>query len=157
MMAMHNLPVVVCIGTPKVSGDSLGPKVGEILKERQLNAFVYGDNIHSVTALNFKDYRDFINKMHKNSLIIAVDAGLSTDDEVGEVKMSTSGISPGGALNKELGTIGNIGVLGIVGKSSKNNMSTLINASENLVTALATIIAERVIEIVSKATMLRYF
>ena len=34
-------PVVICIGTPKVRGDSLGPRVGDILiEEYKLDAYV---------------------------------------------------------------------------------------------------------------------
>ncbi len=156
MIAMLNLPVIICIGTPKVVGDSLGPKVGTILKRRKLKAFVYGDNNRSVTALNFRDYCSFIKKNHRNSLIIAVDAGLSMDDEVGDVKMSTAGVSPGGALDKSLGTIGNIGVLGIVGRSGKENMKTLIDAKVDFIDSLAENVAERVVDVVERARILRY-
>ncbi len=154
---MFNLPVIICIGTPKVSGDSLGPKVGEILKSRNLTAFIYGDGNRSVNALNFREYCSFIRKKHTKNLIIAVDAGLSSESEVGSIKMSTAGVSPGGALAKELGSIGNIGVLGIVGTAGKDNMTTLLNVERDFVNTLAQQVADRVESIVEKARVIEFF
>ncbi|MDE7349057.1 MAG: spore protease YyaC, partial [Clostridia bacterium] len=39
---MKNL-VFLCIGTTKIIGDSIGPKVGDRLKENGVNAYVYGN------------------------------------------------------------------------------------------------------------------
>ncbi len=152
---MFSLPVIVCIGTPKVSGDSLGPMVGDILKERKTRAFVYGDCTRSVTALNFQDYCRFILRTHPCSLIIAVDAGLSSVDEVGAVKMNTGGVSPGGALAKKLGKIGNIGVLGIVGEAGDQNMDTLLNVKRDFVYDLAKKVADRIGAIIERSQVLQ--
>ncbi len=154
---MLDFPVVVCIGTPKVVGDSLGPLVGDILKKRETKAFVYGDKSRSVTALNFREYSAFINKKHPRSLVIAVDAGLSSDGDVGDIKLSTTGVCPGGALSKTLGKIGNIGVLGIVGRAGEENMTTLVNVKKELVESLALAVAEKVEHIIARAQLLSVF
>ena len=48
--------VVVCFGTPLVSGDALGPKVGTLLQNWNLPCFVYGTEDRPVTATNMKEY-----------------------------------------------------------------------------------------------------
>ncbi len=46
---MKNL-VFLCIGTTKIIGDSVGPKVGDKLKDLNVNAYVYGNTARQVTA-----------------------------------------------------------------------------------------------------------
>lgn len=42
--------ILLCIGTDLVIGDCLGPIVGEILINRNVNAYVYGTLTRPVTA-----------------------------------------------------------------------------------------------------------
>ena len=50
--------VVLCIGTMRVTGDSVGPRVGDILKARGVNCFVYGDSTTNINAHKLDVYRN---------------------------------------------------------------------------------------------------
>ena len=67
--------VVVCFGTPLVSGDALGPKVGTLLQNWNLPCFVYGTEDRPVTATNMKELLtikdDYISKLaYKVAVVI---------------------------------------------------------------------------------------
>lgn len=143
-------PVIVCIGTPKVIGDSLGPKVGDLLiGQYDVNAYVYGKTSSPVTGVNCEQYFAHIRNKHKSSLIVAVDACLGRDEDVGTIKYSTSGLRAGSALGKDLGTFGDVGFLGVVAKVGKDNLRSLLHADEENVTALSEKIAEKIQNLLS--------
>ena len=48
--------VICCIGTPKVKGDSLAPKIGDELIKSNINAFVYGTSQYPITAINYMTF-----------------------------------------------------------------------------------------------------
>ena len=143
-------PVIICIGTPKVEGDSLGPKVGDILiKKMNIGAYVYGKTSSPVTGVNCKKYFEHIKTHHSHSLVIAVDACLGSKDDVGKIKYTFDGLRAGSALNKQLGKFGDIGMLGIVAESGPNNMASLVRASSKNVDELALKIAEKIYNLIS--------
>jgi len=122
--------VILCVGTTSVVGDSLGPKVGDLLiNNYDINAFVYGSTLRPVNGLNYADYLSFVRKHHKESLIIAIDACLGDKKEIGKVKYTLNGLRAGAALDKNLETIGDLAILGIVAKKSSNNFDALSLAS----------------------------
>lgn len=142
-------PVILCIGTTKVIGDSLGPKVGDrLVKEYNVNAYVYGRTDSPVNGINYSTYIAHIMKHHKNSLIIAVDACLGVCKDVGRIKYVMSGLRAGAALNKQLDRIGDIGILGVVGESRKNNLEALLEVSEKSVDSLSEKMAYKIYNIV---------
>lgn len=68
---------VVCIGTDRSTGDSLGPLVGMKLAEKQPTRFhVYGTLADPVHAVNLNEKLDIIHHNHRNPFIIAIDACL---------------------------------------------------------------------------------
>lgn len=138
-------PVIVCIGTPRVQGDSLGPKVGDLLIKRyNVNAYVYGKTSSPITGVNCERYFEHIKTHHSHSLVIAVDACLGKKNDVGTIKYSFDGLRAGSALNKKLGKIGNIGLLGIVAPSGKNNMDSLLRTTSDSIDTLASEIAKKI-------------
>ena len=68
---MKNL-VFLCIGTTKIIGDSVGPKVGDKLKDLNVNAYVYGNTARQVTALNVDDYAKMIKQRHKDDTVVSL-------------------------------------------------------------------------------------
>jgi putative sporulation protein YyaC len=125
--SLKEKPVVVCIGTSSVTGDSLGPLVGDLLREKyKVKAYVYGGVDCPVNGINYNEYASHIQKTHKNSLIFAVDACVGEAKDVGLVKFSSLGVGAGGALNKKLERIGDVGVLGVVAKKERDNLSALM-------------------------------
>ena len=50
---MHNdagVPIILCIGSDLVLGDSLGPLIGTLLLKRNVEAYVYGTLGSPITA-----------------------------------------------------------------------------------------------------------
>lgn len=69
--------VFLCIGTDRVTGDCLGPFVGQKLSSYSGTVFsVYGTLFQPVHALNLTDIYQHIQTHHPNALIIAIDASL---------------------------------------------------------------------------------
>ena len=113
--------VFVCIGTDRSTADSFAPFIGSKLKESDLfNYPVYGTIENPVHALNLKDYINFIKKEHPHSNIIAIDAAISTVNEIGTIKIREGKLYPGAGANKKLPPIGNYSVVGIM---SNDNFS----------------------------------
>ena len=129
--------VVLCIGTMRVTGDSVGPRVGDILKARGVNCFVYGDSTTNINAHKLDVYRNLIDVCHKADIIIAVDAALGEKADVGRVKITNNGLFPGRALGRKGKSLGDIGVLAVVGEKGGDNYSRLAGGDEKFIEELA--------------------
>ncbi len=151
LMALNRLlegatspPVVVCVGSDLAVGDSLGPLCGTLLQKKLAGsgAFVYGTLKQPVTAKEVKYVGEFLRKTHPNSPVIAVDAAVGEQSEVGLIKLSNTPLRPGSGAKKRLGKLGDISVLGVVAKKSPFAYSSLSLTRLNMVYAMADIISE---------------
>ncbi|MGL5870249.1 spore protease YyaC [Clostridium chrysemydis] len=106
--------VIVCIGTDKFIGDSLGPLVGSILKENNFPLPVYGTIDNPIHALNIDSKIKEIKDSHKDSLIIGIDACLGLRESIGEIHIRDYPIRPGKGVGKTLQSVGDISLVGIV-------------------------------------------
>ncbi|MFI3229645.1 MAG: spore protease YyaC [Bacillota bacterium] len=140
------LPVVLCIGSMGVIGDSLGPLVGDILKAEGVNAYVYGCTKRPVTGVNYGEYVEYLKKKH-DGVVIAIDASVGDKKDVGKIKIASGGVSAGGALNRDLGRFGDIGIIGIVAEKGEDNLRSLINVPHSAVSIMAMRVALRVNEV----------
>ena len=146
-----SLPVVICIGSSGVVGDSLGPMVADLLKESYgVHAYVYGGLRAPVNGVNYTRYAAFLSERHRESLVIAVDACVGDKRDVGKIKYSSKGLRAGGALNKNLGAIGDIGILGVVAERSSDNLGALMNVPYALVERMSAVIARKIALLVSE-------
>ena len=69
--------VILCIGSDRITGDSLGPLVGHNLSSYSLShTHVYGTLSHPVHALNLDETVSMLCEQHPHSLTIAVDLSL---------------------------------------------------------------------------------
>jgi len=137
-----SFPVIICIGTAGVSGDSLGPMVGDLLKrEYNVSAYVYGGVTRPVNGVNYEQYVEFILHKHRGSFVIAVDACVGEKKDVGKIKLSSRGLSAGGALNKNLRRIGDIGILGVVSEKQADNLMSLMTVPYSFVDEMSRNIA----------------
>lgn len=134
--------IIIGIGTDKCIGDCLGPLVGTILKRKNFNFSVYGTLKRPLHALNLKDRLRTINAKHPNAFIIAVDACLGEDENIGTVQIRNGPIDPGKGVGKNLPSVGDLSIIGIVDKLSNNSGSTLHNIRLSFVLEMAEIIAE---------------
>lgn len=122
MINLHNkTPIIVCVGSDLVLGDSLGPLVGTFLRRKNISSFVYGTLNFPITSKEIEYAKTYIKQMHPDSQIIAIDAALGDSDEVGLIKVINKGLKPGIGVNKKLGVLGDVSIMGIVaGRSIKN-------------------------------------
>ena len=127
--------IILCVGSDRSTGDSLGPIVGYKLKKHmQCNFYVYGDLTHPVHAANLSKYIECINQTFINPYIIAVDASLGRKDHVGLITLGAGPLRPGLGVKKKLPEF-NIKITayaiqadGITYDSAKTEMMGFINS-----------------------------
>lgn len=137
--------VVVCIGTDRSTGDSLGPLIGSKLNEHSLATMhVYGNLEHPVHALNLEETLTHIHERFQKPLIIGVDACLGKIESVGHITVGSGPIKPGTAVKKKLPDVGEVHLTGIVNVGGMMEYFVLQNTRLFTVMNLATIIAESI-------------
>lgn len=139
-------PVILCIGTDRSTGDSLGPLVGSKLGERFFPAPVYGSLAEPVHAVNLPDYLNLIQHNHPHPFLIAVDASLGNVDSVGYINLAPGAIKPGAGVNKNLPEVGDIHFTGIVNVAGFLEFLVLQNTRLHTVMKMADIIAAAIAE-----------
>ncbi len=144
--------VVLCVGTDRVSGDSLGPLVGTLLIEECRYAKVYGTLRDPVHAQNLSETMAVIQRNHPEAFIIAVDACLGKAANVEKIAFLNKPLKPGMGVNKDLPEVGNVNIQGIVNVGGflpqlviqNTRMNTIYNMAKIIAATLAqTIIAHR--------------
>jgi putative sporulation protein YyaC len=138
----QNVPVILCIGSDLSVGDSLGPITGTKLKEnlKGLNCFVYGTLTKPITAHEVKYINDFLKQTHPTNPIIAVDAAVGNNGDIGLIKVAKKGLKPGSGANKKLAKVGDVSVMGIIAEKSVFNLSILSSTRLNLVYKMSQLI-----------------
>ena len=146
------VPVILCIGSDLAVGDSLGPITGTLVRKKisGFEAYVYGTLSNPVTAKEVKYLNDFLSKTHPKSKIIAIDAAVGEDGDVGIIKITDGSLRPGSGANKRLGKVGDVSVLGIVAKKSAFSYSLLNLTRLNMVYAMSEIISGAISMLVSQ-------
>lgn len=142
MLALGARPVVLCIGSDRVTGDCLGPIVGQMLTERGVNAHVYGTLDKPVTALNLQAAVDKIYSTHAGSKVLAIDSSVGKIGDVGTIRIAFGSISPGSADGKVLPKVGDISITATVTDGKKTPLGAVRLGT---VYSLARQIADRII------------
>lgn len=108
--------VFLCIGSDRATGDCLGPLLGHRLYEICRNSpyFVYGTLKEPVHAKNLQETIDKIYQLHRNPLIIAIDASLGRSSHVGYYTLGEGPLRPGAGVDKQLPFVGDYYITGIV-------------------------------------------
>ncbi len=134
--------IILCIGTDRATGDSLGPLIGYKLKNISYpNVFVYGSLDEPVHAKNLQETLDMISKNHLDPLIIAIDACLGKMEHVGYITIGEGALKPGAGVRKDLPPVGDLFITGIVNFSGFMDMLVLQNTRLSLVMKMADIIS----------------
>ena len=134
--------VVVCVGTDRSTGDSLGPLVGTQLAKLGGSGFhLYGTLHEPVHAMNLGDTVSAIQQQFHDPFLIAVDACLGQLSSVGSIQVGHGPLKPGAGVNKELPPVGNIHVTGIVNVGGFMEYFVLQNTRLSLVMSMAEVIA----------------
>lgn len=135
--------VIFCIGTDRSTGDCLGPLVGDKLSKLRLQQRinVFGTLKEPVHAKNIISYTEKVHNSFKNPYIIAIDASLGKNENIGKINLITGPIFPGSGVNKNLTPIGDISITGIVNISGFMEYIILQNTRLSLVMQMADIIS----------------
>jgi putative sporulation protein YyaC len=136
--------VVVCIGTDRSTGDSLGPLVGSRLQTLLASDVcpVYGTLDQPVHAVNLSETISLISRLYTNPFIIAVDACLGQLSSVGMVTVGSGPLKPGAGVNKTLPEVGDIHITGIVNVGGFMEYFVLQNTRLSVVMRMAECIAQ---------------
>ena len=81
---------------------------------------------------------------HPNAKIIAVDAAVGDESEIGLVKVTDGALKPGAGANKRLGKVGDVSLLGIVARKTAFSYSLLNLTRLNIVYRMAEILSEAI-------------
>ena len=135
-------PVFMCIGSDSVSGDILGPKVGDLLTHKyNIKAFVYGTMQRPLTAANVINIHNFIRQNHTASKIFAIDSSLGKEEDNGTISIYKGALRPAAAMKKELPPIGDYSLTANVNAFSEKNIVALESTRLNFVYEIAENIA----------------
>lgn len=130
--------ILLCIGTDRSTGDSLGPLVGSKIGAAKQDFFeVFGTLDKPVHASNLKEMVEEIYSNYDNPFIIAVDASLGSIESVGCISLGDGSLQPGAGVNKTLPPVGQIHITGIVNVGGFMEYLVLQNTRLNLVMRLA--------------------
>ncbi len=137
--------VILCIGTDRSTGDSLGPLIGYKLMN-SLNQYpdvhLWGTLDDPVHAKNLHDKVSQIKNIYQNPFIIAIDACLGKMERIGYIKVGAGPLKPGAGVNKDLPSVGDIHVTGIVNLCGYMEYLVLQNTRLSLVMRMAETISE---------------
>lgn len=145
--------IVVCIGTDRSTGDSLGPLVGSLLTRHFIpHLQVYGTLDEPIHALNLEEKIHEIEQSHPHDLILAVDACLGKLKNVGSIECGLGPVKPGAGVNKRLPEVGQIHVTGVVNVAGFMEYLVLQNTRLSLVMKMAEIIAASIEQAIKQTT-----
>lgn len=130
--------VLLCIGTDRSTGDSLGPLVGSTLaKYMPKEVKLFGTLKEPVHALNLQETEASIRAEYHRPFIIAIDACLGKLENIGLVRTKSGPLKPGAGVKKDLNPIGNMNITGVVNVSGFMEYMVLQNTRLYLVTKMA--------------------
>ena len=131
---------IVCVGTDRSTGDSLGPLVGTMLRNKGFSNIV-GDLESPVHAENLDGLR-----FHPTETVLAIDASLGTRQEIGEIMVRPGPLRPGLGVKKKLQPVGNYYIAGIVNVGGFMEYMVLQNTRLGVVYQMAKVIADAICE-----------
>jgi len=138
----HQDIIILCIGTDRSTGDSLGPLTGYKLSDLKYNnVHVYGTLDEPVHAKNLQNTLEKINQFHHKPFIISIDACLGRNDHIGFITVSDTPLKPGLGVHKDLPEVGDISITGIVNASGFMEFMVLQNTRLNIVMKMAELIS----------------
>ncbi len=137
--------VIVCIGTDRSTGDSLGPLIGSKLESMNLKRFhIYGTLEKPVHAVNLEERIAEVKEKHSRPFILAIDACLGRMNSVGKITLAEGPVQPGAAVQKKLPSIGDIHMTGIVNVGGMMEYFVLQNTRLHTVMQMADTIAKTI-------------
>ena len=137
--------LLLCIGTDRSTGDSLGPLIGYQLRNHDLKHIrVLGTLNRPVHAMNLEDTLSLVERYYQDHLIIAVDASVGMNDHIGCITLGRGSLKPGLGVSKELRSVGDLFITGIVSGSGSYDPVMLQSIRLSVVMRMAECISESV-------------
>ena len=136
--------IILCIGSDRVTGDSLGPITGYSLKQKlptRSMVKIFGCLDSPVNAKNLEDTINMIYNTYKNPYIIAVDACLGRANYIGYITVGRGSLSPGAGVNKKLPKVGDMFISGIVNVNLSPDFNLIQTTRLGVVIKMAEIIS----------------
>lgn len=129
----HEELIFCCIGTDRSTGDALGPLAGSFLASFHSFPFeIIGTLENPLHAVNLASTIEKINEKPKAPYIVAIDACLGSERNIGHIVLQDGPLFPGKAVKKELPPIGDISIKGIVNVGGFMEMLVLQNTRLNV-------------------------
>ncbi|NLM37857.1 MAG: spore protease YyaC [Firmicutes bacterium] len=142
MCSKNRSLVLLCIGTDRSTGDSLGPLVGTKVKgQLPSQVTVYGTLDRPVHAVNLEATLAAIEEKHPDPFIIAVDACLGRTENIGSINIKPGPLRPGTGVNKHLPPVGQMHIIGVVNVGGFMEYLVLQNTRLSLVMRMADVIS----------------
>ncbi len=137
-------PIILCIGSERATGDALAPLIGTMLRNKyNIKTYVYGTLESSVNAKNIEEVYSFITLKHPAQKILAIDACVGLEQDIGFVKFTNTGLFARSAIKKVNKNYGDYSILGIVDKAYKDplnvfstRLSTVFNLGNKIANAI---------------------
>lgn len=142
----HKSPVIICVGTDRSTGDSLGPLTGSALHEK-LSGWqipIYGTLDEPVHAANLIQVLEMVTDKHPDQTVLAIDACLGRSENVGYITVKPGPLKPGTGVNKKLPPVGDLHLVGVVNVGGFMEYFVLQNTRLSLVVRMATTIASAI-------------
>jgi putative sporulation protein YyaC len=134
--------VVVCVGSDRCTGDSLGPLSGSLLAKYRSSSFdLFGTLEKPVHAMNLDATLEKLNRTIDNPFVIGIDACLGNASNIGIIQIGDGPLHPGAGVNKTLSPVGDIHISGIVNIGGLLSFQVLQNTRLHLVMSMAGVIA----------------
>lgn len=135
--------IILCVGSDRSTGDSLGPLIGYKLEKYRLkHVEIWGTLEQPIHATNLADKLKEISDTKTNPFVLAIDASLGSRDHIGFVTLGNGPLRPGLGVNKELPTVGDIHITGIVNFSGMMESLLLQTTRLSMVMQLADTISK---------------
>ena len=135
--------IVLCIGTDRSTGDSLGPLVGHkllpLIKNYE-NIHLYGHLHEPVHAKNIGETIEKLYRKFHSPYIVAIDSSLGMANRIGFLSIKNSPLKPGAGVNKDLPPVGDLSITGIVNMAGMMEYMVLQNTRLSIVMKMAEII-----------------
>lgn len=137
--------IILCIGTDRSTGDALGPLTGSRLRSLGMPpSCIYGTLDEPVHATNLADTLQKICEIHREPLLVPIDACLGRVERIGHINIKSGSLTPGTAVKKNLPPVGEFHISGNVNVSGYLEHLVLQNTRLSLVVGMADVIARAV-------------
>ena len=134
---------IVCVGTDRSTGDSLGPLVGSAICEAGVAADVYGTLDEPIHAVNLADT---MSNLPTYDCVLAIDACLGYSEDIGFIFVHNKAVKPGSGVNKILPAVGNLCITGAVNVMGFMEHNVLQNTRLSLVMRMSRVISNAILE-----------